>query len=246
MEKKFNFVYITTNLINGHQYIGEHSSNDLNCYKTINYIGSGRPYFDRAKKKYGRRNFKREIFEFFPTKKEAFDAQEKYIIQFNTLTPNGYNISPKGGHGVKGCMSKETKERIKAKRIENDSYHLSEESRNLIRVSLTGRKDSEEVIQNKKNADRSKWDLSEEGRKNISQSMSKRLKGKPITIEHKNNIQKNSSKYWEGKTLSEDHRNKLRISHMGKKSKRVICEHCHKEIAVNIYAIFHGDKCKLK
>ena len=64
LEKKYNFVYITTNLINGHQYIGEHSSNDLNCYKTINYIGSGRPYFDRAKKKYGRRNFKRVDFAF--------------------------------------------------------------------------------------------------------------------------------------------------------------------------------------
>ena len=30
----------------------------------------------------------------------------------NTLVPNGYNISPKGGYGVKGCISEETKKKI--------------------------------------------------------------------------------------------------------------------------------------
>ena len=109
MSKKFNFVFITTNLLNGKQYVGDHSTNDLNCYKTKNYLGSGRPHFERAKKKYGKENFKREILEIFETKKEAFDAQEKYIKQFNTLTPNGYNISPKGGHNVKDCWGDESK-----------------------------------------------------------------------------------------------------------------------------------------
>ena len=92
MEKQFNFVYITTNLLNGKQYVGDHSTDN----KNDTYLGSGRPYFSRAVKADGKENFKREILEFFSTKKEAFDAQEKYIIQFNTLSPNGYNISPKG------------------------------------------------------------------------------------------------------------------------------------------------------
>jgi hypothetical protein len=122
MEKKFNFVYITTNLINGKQYVGDHSTNNLHD----NYKGSGRPYFSNAKKKYGNKNFKREILEFFPTKQEAFDAQEKYIIEYNTLTPNGYNISPKGGHGTKGCFNDETKEKIsiKQKGITKLSYFI--------------------------------------------------------------------------------------------------------------------------
>jgi len=30
----------------------------------------------------------------------------------------------------------------------------------------------------------------------------------------------------------------------GKKHKRVTCEHCGKDVAVNNYARFHGDKCK--
>ena len=83
---KYIFVYITTNLLNGKQYVGDHSTNNLND----GYIGSGYPYFIRAIKEHGKENFKREILEFFDTKEEAFAAQEKYIIQYNTLAPNGY------------------------------------------------------------------------------------------------------------------------------------------------------------
>ena len=106
-KKKYNFVYLTTNLINGKKYIGDHSTNDLNdCY-----IGTG-SYIKRAIKKYGKNNFGKQILENFETKKEAFDNQEKYINEYNTLVPNGYNISPKGGLGNPGCHSKETKNKI--------------------------------------------------------------------------------------------------------------------------------------
>jgi len=37
MEKQFNFVYVTTNIVNGKQYVGDHSTNDLND----EYLGSG-------------------------------------------------------------------------------------------------------------------------------------------------------------------------------------------------------------
>lgn len=70
-EKTFNFVYITTNLINGKQYIGDHSTNNLDDH----YLGGG-VYLNRSIKKYGKENFKREILEQFGTKKEAFDAQK--------------------------------------------------------------------------------------------------------------------------------------------------------------------------
>lgn len=110
MEKQFNYVYITTNLVNGKQYVGDHSTNNLND----SYLGGGR-LFKLKMNEYGKENFKKEILEFFNSKEDAFNAQEKYIIQYNTLVPNGYNISPKGGHDVLGSVSELTKQKISKK-----------------------------------------------------------------------------------------------------------------------------------
>ena len=105
-EKLFNFVYITTNSINGKRYVGDHATDDLND----GYLGSG-IYFQNALNEYKAENFRREILELFSTKQEAFDAQQKYIDKYDTLKPNGYNLSPKGGLHVKGCHSEETKKK---------------------------------------------------------------------------------------------------------------------------------------
>jgi group I intron endonuclease len=92
---KEHYVYITTNLITGKQYIGDHT---ITLNERCHYIGSGKPYLKNAIKKYQRKNFFKEILEWFETRQEAFDAQERYINQFNTLFPNGYNLHPKGGY----------------------------------------------------------------------------------------------------------------------------------------------------
>lgn len=105
--KKYNYVYVTTNLINGRNYVGEHSTDNLND----DYLGSGYNLW-KAILKYGKSNFKKQILEYCQSKEEAFNLQEKYIIQYNSLSPNGYNISPKGGHNVKNCFSQESKDKI--------------------------------------------------------------------------------------------------------------------------------------
>lgn len=175
--KKFHFVYITTNLINGKQYVGDHSTDNLND----EYLGSGKPVFKNAIKKYGRENFKREILELFETKKEAFNAQEKYINIYKThVSQRGYNISLSGGHGVfGGYISDETKKKI--------SLSVSK--------SLKGRVFSEEH----------KKKLSEAG------------KNKIFTKEHKqkmSNSAKNRPSNRKGKKHSEE--TKLKISNAGK------------------------------
>lgn len=123
---KYNFVYITTNLINGKQYIGDHCTNNLND----NYLGSG-ILLTKKVKEYGRKNFKREILEFFSTKQEAFNAQEKYINEYDTLVPNGYNINPKGGHSILEECSTSTKQKqsnsLKGKsKSKEHKKHISE------------------------------------------------------------------------------------------------------------------------
>jgi group I intron endonuclease len=110
--KKFHFTYITTNLYNGKQYVGDRSCDNP---EKDPYLGSG-DYFKNALKLYGKKNFVRKILEFFPTKQEAFNAQEKYIKEYNTLIPNGYNISPKGGHNCPNSWSDESVKKISKSR----------------------------------------------------------------------------------------------------------------------------------
>jgi len=105
MEKQFNYVYITTNLINGKQYVGSHGTNKVDD----GYLGSGR-YFLRSLKKEGKENFKRKILQECKSILEARELESFYILKYNTLYPNGYNLSPKGGIGFKGANhSEETK-----------------------------------------------------------------------------------------------------------------------------------------
>lgn len=145
MEKKFNFVYLTTNLINGRQYVGDHCTNNLND----NYIGSGKLLLKKINQ-YGRENFKCQIIEYFDTKQKAFDAQEKYITEYKTLIPNGYNISIKGGYGVPGSF-------------------LNENTKQKLRDVLKGKKQSKELI-NKRAAARKGKKFSDESRKKLSEA----------------------------------------------------------------------------
>ena len=88
-------VYKTTNLINGKQYIGSDSNN--NPY----YLGSGTSLI-LAIKKYGRKNFKKEIIIECDSYEEMREL-EVYHIQINNAHTSSkfYNRSDKG-HG-QGC-----------------------------------------------------------------------------------------------------------------------------------------------
>ena len=75
------------------------------------YLGSGTAIL-AAIKKYGKKNFIREVLCFCKTTDEAFRNEAVFIKEYNTIVPFGYNISPKGGHTVVGGVSKETKQKI--------------------------------------------------------------------------------------------------------------------------------------
>lgn len=110
---KNHYVYLTTNLFNGKQYVGDHT---INPKEKKYYIGSGKPLLYDDIQKFGESLFFKEILEWFETRKEAYNAQEIYIKKFNTLSPNGYNISERGGYGVASSpLRDETKEKIRSK-----------------------------------------------------------------------------------------------------------------------------------
>jgi group I intron endonuclease len=192
-----HLIYLSTNLINGKQYIGDHSTNNIND----SYLGSG-VLIKKSIKKYGRQNFRKEIIKIFETKREAFDAQEKYILKYNTLTPNGYNISIKGGHQEKKSLSPETLEKIRLslagkklnlteeqrkrrREIQRGKKH-SEETKNKIRLKNLGKKVSEGSKEKNRQHHLGKK-LSAKSKEKISQS----LIGNTRTLGHKNSKEQN-------------------------------------------------------
>ncbi|GJQ43892.1 MAG: hypothetical protein JETCAE03_33900 [Ignavibacteriaceae bacterium] len=151
-------IYKTTNLINNKIYIGKDTKNQRQ------YFGSGK-LIKKAIKKYGIKNFKKEILEDNINEKKLLCEREKFWIkELNSFVPNGYNLTSGGDGGTtlgfKGKHhSKETKELIsklyKIKFTQEMRNKLSQiakkrmqnkETRKKISIALAGRKLSKEHI----------------------------------------------------------------------------------------------------
>ena len=126
--KSYNYVYITTNLVNGKQYVGSHGSNVLND----RYLGSGILLY-HAIKKYGKDNFEKTVLETHTDLKKARFREEFFISKYNTITPNGYNINPTAGSCL-GCKrSDETKKRISSSK---KGHIVSDETKHKISKTM--------------------------------------------------------------------------------------------------------------
>ena len=93
----YGFVYITTNHINGKQYIGQRKYDKQGKWKE--YLGSG-IILSRAIEKYGLENFSKEIIEECKTKKILNDREIYWINYYNAVeSDNFYNIASGGDGG---------------------------------------------------------------------------------------------------------------------------------------------------
>ena len=96
------YIYKITNLINGKTYIGQRM-----CPKDIRfpdndvkYMGSG-IYLIRSQKKYGLKNFTKEIIAVCSTKQEVDILEKQYIALYRSIGKAEYNITA-GGQGTIG------------------------------------------------------------------------------------------------------------------------------------------------
>ena len=71
---KYNFIYITKNLITSHYYIGFHATNNINDQ----YFGNGK-LLNKKMLEYEKNNFTREILE--NINPENWREKEKYWIE---------------------------------------------------------------------------------------------------------------------------------------------------------------------
>lgn len=132
-----HYIYLTTNLINGHRYIGKHHG-ELDD----DYLGSG-TLLKRAIQKYGRENFSKEILYISQNAEENSQKEKEFIKAFNAVNDrNFYNIHEggDGGNTISGwteeqriAYSKKLSEQRKGAQNPRYGVHLTEETKNKIR-----------------------------------------------------------------------------------------------------------------
>jgi len=141
-ENAIGYIYITTNLINGKIYIGQHQRS----FFDRKYYGSGKA-IQNALKKYGKENFKVEILYWAKTIKRINEAEMLYIEIYDSTNRNiGYNISYGGEHNMKGLHhTEETKRKMRIASLLKAP--VTEETKRRVSVAGKGRKHSPETIE---------------------------------------------------------------------------------------------------
>ena len=92
-QKKYNYVYIIENKVNGKIYIGVHKTNNLED----GYMGSGSA-LKRAYAKYGIENFEKTILKKFRTYQNALNYEHKLVNKEFINRQDTYNESIGGNH----------------------------------------------------------------------------------------------------------------------------------------------------
>lgn len=171
-------VYIITNLLDNKLYVGV-TSNSLK-FRFRSHCSQG-TVLTRAIKKHGKHNFTISLIEEFNNKKEAFIAEQKYIKQFNSKAPNGYNLTD-GGESP--AITEEVKRKIStSKKLYKFTDQHIQKIREASKINGLKRKGvkrpafSEEWCKNMSKAHIGKK-LSEEHKKKISTSIKNSIKYK--------------------------------------------------------------------
>ena len=105
-QKKYHYLYKTTNLINNKFYVGMHSTDNLED----GYLGSGKR-LKRSVIKYGKENFKIEYLEFFEDRKTLVEREKNFINEDLIKDPMCMNLAV-GGEG--GILNDEHMEKLHA------------------------------------------------------------------------------------------------------------------------------------
>lgn len=132
-------IYKITNLVNGKIYIGQTIQTLEKRLKQHFKPSNGCTILREAIKKYGRENFTIEqICTVF--KRISLDEVEKLCIkQFNSISPNGYNIVDGGNKGPTMIGDKNPNFGKKGKLSSNYGSKRSDKTKELMRIKSSGK-----------------------------------------------------------------------------------------------------------
>ena len=227
--KPVGFIYLTTCLVNGKIYIGQHEISK-NKQNNKEYLGSG-TLFKRALEKYGKENFKRKILKLCFTEHELTIWEHVYIKKYHSQDKNiGYNIASGNVNTSDYNPTKlpEVRKKIsKTKTGQISSFKgkkHSEISRKRLSVSTSKRFEKESEREKLRKS--ALLQFATKGHPSVGRKMSESSKQKN-RMAHLGQVPWNKGKKWSEevknkireakKNVSEETREKIRKSRIGKK-----------------------------
>lgn len=160
------YIYKITNVINNKSYVGVTIQTDASTrFKShMSSIRNGRgcPLLKKAVNKYGEASFKFEVL-IICFDNDVYKYEEEYIMKFNTMSPNGYNVA-EGGKSSRNFLGKTHSEQTRQKIGEKSKeFHNRPEIKELHRqqaIELNARINMSEILKKSE-----KWQKAvEEGR----------------------------------------------------------------------------------
>jgi len=190
------FVYLITNTINGKRYVGQ-TTQTLEERWSQHCASGGCCALNSEIKKHGAENFIIEAICEPPAEELMDEFEKEYIIRYNTLVPNGYNLMTGGAaprHSIETrnklskahtgkILSEEQKKKISQSLLGNTwniGRHPSEETRAKLSEAGRGRKHTSETIKKMKLI---QGNRSEDWLNKLSESAKGRVK-RPIGFKH--------------------------------------------------------------
>lgn len=196
-------IYLITNTINGHRYVGSSADVDMRWSQHKWNAGKNKhinPHFQHAWNKYGQQAFAFEVLEIVPDPADLVTIEQYYL---DWLEPE-YNICPVAGSCLGRACSKQHRARISAS---HKGKVLSEEHKTKISASHQGKPLSQSHRDHIGAAHLGRH-LSEETRAKLrAANMGKCPSEATLAAVRKAN---------KGRPLSEEHRAKLSAAHKGK------------------------------
>lgn len=197
-----HYIYKTTNLINGKIYIGVKTNSR---HFDDGYFGSG-TVLNRAIKKHGIQNFKKEVLWNFATPEECFNKEKEIVTEDFVKKSDTYNVAL-GGRG--GNLGEEIN--LKKSKI-LQGHSTTDECRKKISAAMEG----------------NKIRLGAKHRPESIEKIKKTRKENGLSIGEKNPMF--------GKKHSEETRQKMRKPHKSTGPKtRLSCVFCKKETTVTAF-----------
>ena len=208
--KNTGVIYRIWNTANGMSYIGQTIQKPENrIHRHFKDIAC--PRLSHAIHKHGGNVFQYEIIETNILHEHLNEREIYWIKHFNSVSPNGYNLTH-GGNAA-GTMSEEARLKIS---IKNKGRRHTEETRRKISENQKGKTISEEHKQRLSEVHKGKT-VDKETRQKMSEHM--RGKNNPnYGKTHSTETRRKISEANKGKTQSEEHRRKNSEANTGEKN----------------------------